>query len=85
MSSEPTADEIDILARRIATAIERYLPDYGFQPYCYPSGENKSVDYLEPGVITVYEATGTVYQVRVSAVSPFDIAASSVVTGEDTK
>jgi len=50
--------EIDRLTRRIADCIEAHLPEFGFEPYRYPSGENKSIDMLRAGEIRLHDAAG---------------------------
>jgi len=57
MSAEHKA-EIDHLTRRIADCLEAHLPEFGFEPYRYPSGENKSIDMLRAGEIQLYDANG---------------------------
>ena len=39
------------LVRRIADCLESHLPDYGFNPYRYPSGENKSVLLIDDALL----------------------------------
>lgn len=52
------------LARRIADCLEARLPEYGFEPYRYPSGENKSVDLTREGTVRLYDAEGRSWTLR---------------------
>lgn len=34
----------EAVARRVADCLETHLREFGWEPYCYPSGEQKDVD-----------------------------------------
>ena len=53
------------MTRRIADCLEQHLGDYGFPPYRYPSGENKSILILTPGALVVSDDQGRAWRVEV--------------------
>jgi hypothetical protein len=56
----------DDLVRRIADCLEQHLPDYGFDPARYPSGENKSIDLRRDQTITISDATGHTWRLDIT-------------------
>lgn len=59
--------ENDHMARRIADCLEAHLPAFGFEPYRYPSGENKSVQMLKPAEVRLYDAHGNSWVLAISS------------------
>lgn len=68
MTGGDAVNEVDDLTRRIADCLEQHLPDMGFDPYRYPSGENKSVTLLPDDKILLSDVNGRAWWV---AVAPF--------------
>ena len=62
-------DPTDDLTRRIADCLEQHLPTFGFEPFRYPSGENKSIHLLRPGVLVVEDEAGRAWTVTVAPVT----------------
>lgn len=62
-----SGDVDDDLARRVADCLEGHLPDYGFAPYIYPSGENKSVIVRAdtPGIVNLFDDSGRSWRLEV--------------------
>lgn len=63
----------DDLARRIADCLEKYLHEFGFEPYRYPSGEHKGVRMFQPAVVSLFGADGDdgwEFEVRPTAAVP---------------
>jgi len=66
MDLEPTAEsdaQVEALARRIADCLEAHLHEYGWEPYRYPSGEHKGIQFRAPGFIDLIGADGSLAEI----------------------